>query len=264
MITPIDQEVESRPQTAQKSAEKTSGFKSPSDTTLYAPAVMKTRAEDPLGIVQMIQSCGGIKAMRKKSDAEIGDVADQIDAMLTSFRLDAQATNVKTQPEDELRLGESSRRRLDFEEQPGPSIRDQAHARIVEAEKYRAEIEKPTGKQDLFTGLFGMSEESQGSINRCEFPEKPILDDDEFMHITCHVEDNLVSIAENGGFLELDKVLTKYNKSFNQEESQKLEMVSKDGQVYYVPREEKSTKINNVVAWEKAFRIYMAMYARKH
>ena len=96
-----------------------------------------------------------------------------------------------------------------------------------------------------------------------EFPDKPILDDD-YMHMTCHVDDGEADKAGDSQFIDLDKLLSKYNKSFNQEETQKLELVSKDGQAYYLPREEKHTKINNVYTWEKAFRIYMALYARKH
>ena len=232
--------------------------RSPSDTTLYVPAVMKNTVAQG-GVVRTLQdqnyqdkfvnqdNLRGNKIMNAENEKQKTEDANQefsrnLTKFLSNLRTGAQENKEK------LDKPSTSRRRLDFdrEDEQGTSMRDQAHQRIVEAEKHRLEMEPPKGRTNF------------------EFPDKPILDDDELMHMTCHVDETEAKMAQTSQFMDLDKLLVKFNKSFNHDESQKLEICSKDGQLFYIPKEEKSSRINNFHMWEKAFRIYMALYAQVH
>ena len=229
--------------------------KSPSGTMIYAPAVQ--RSQPPKGIVQQIMQEGKEKIPYQGGSIDNTFTEEHLDLILKQFRAGTQEAADKA----EARAAKQPiKRKLDFEdkgnheEQPTTSARDLAHDRILAAEKYREQLEQPSqGKNNLTV-----------STQVLDFPGKPVLDDDEFMHITCHVDDNVTELAEKGQFVDFDKLLAKYNKSFNQEEVQKIEVINKDGQAYFLPKDEKVSKINNVHMWEKAFRIYMAMYAKKH
>ena len=119
-------------------------------------------------------------------------------------------------------------------------------------------MEKPKGKVELINPMLFARTDNHS------FPDSPLLDDEQLMYITSHIDDSFALMAHQSKFIDLDKLLSKYNKSFNQEESQKVELTVKDGQAFYIPKEEKVQKIVNVHMWEKGFRLYMALYAQKH
>ena len=228
--------------------------KSPSDTTIWAPAV----AKDTSGAVN--------DRLRNDPVANLPDLNKYLDNYLTNIRLGTRENQQRREQEERQHI----RRRLDFEEgtEPGEELatnlprltaREAAKQRVIEAEKYRADLEPPKGEKSN-KSVFPICVEGSNA----EFPGKPLLDDDSLMHLTCHVEDTFGQASEESQFVDFDKLLSKYMRSTNYDDSQKIEMVNKDGQIFYVPKEEKTVKITNIHMWEKAFRLYMAMYARKH
>ena len=70
--------------------------------------------------------------------------------------------------------------------------RESANEAILQAERYRAEIEQPQGR-NLFQNP----------------PQGRVLSDDNFFHITCHVDSATKKKIENGEFIELEKLLPK-------------------------------------------------------
>ena len=58
---------------------------------------------------------------------------------------------------------------------------------VLDAEKFRADVIKPKGTKDIpyFPGV----RQNEGQV----------LEDDEFIHITCHVEKGLVEKISRGG-----------------------------------------------------------------
>ena len=117
----------------------------------------------------------------------------------------------------------TSRRKLTFENEDGqsnqergkntgPNIKDQAQQRVDDAGKFRAEFIKPKGKQTIPT---------YDLEKVYEFPDKPMLNDDQLVQMTCHVEDTEASKAHESQFMDLEKLLNKYSRSFHHEESQK-------------------------------------------
>ena len=84
------------------------------------------------------------------------------------------------------------------------------------------------------------------------------ISDDEFFHLTCHLDPVLKSKIELGEFVELEKLLPK--EKLDRANEGRMELVNKDGYSYFVPYN-KETKITNVCKWEQAFRIYAAVYS---
>ena len=255
-------------------------IRSPSDTVVFAPAVLKNTIYNT-GVVQELQSQKNrgnnhvdpqenfVDTFREEDIQETQSIntestfADNLNKFLNSIRVGAQE-------KQELRL-QGSKRRLNFDDDSQPkknasgdrefSTKQQAQQRIEEAEKFRAEFIKPKGRQELIQNMTIYNLEQV-----YEFPNKPLLDDDKLVQMTCHIEDNDAEKAHESQFLDLEKLMTKYSKSFNHEEAQRIELVTKDGQAYYVPRDDSKNihKITGFNSWEKGFRIYMALYAQKH
>ena len=112
---------------------------------------------------------------------------------------------------------------------------------------------KPTGidfnelPNDLFRGL---TDYLKRMVNTNE--------DDEFFHITCHVDPNMKAKIGKGEYVDLKKLLPKDRMRGN--DDQTLTLVNKDGHTYFVPTESGS-KITNIRWWEQAFCVYAAIYS---
>ena len=87
------------------------------------------------------------------------------------------------------------------------------------------------------------------------------LVDDEFFHISCHVDQVLRQKIEAGQFVELEKLLTRDHPS-NRTSEGRLGLFTKDGLTYFAPASDRDTQIGNVKRWEQAFRIYAAIYSK--
>ena len=88
-----------------------------------------------------------------------------------------------------------------------------------------------------------------------------VLDDDDFMHITCHVERCMAEKIERGEFVDLEKLLVK-DKFRRRSEEQRLEFISHDGQTFLAPVSDGEAKITGIRKWEHAFRIYAAIFSK--
>ena len=119
-----------------------------------------------------------------------------------------------------------------------------AEKMIIGAEKFWAAINKPSGEENMVV-----------------FP-KPTIDD-EFFHLTCHVELNLISKIERGDFVELERLLPKDPSQLGGNGDHRMELVNRDGFSYFVPVSDRELgKISGVHKWEQAFRVYAAIYSR--
>ena len=96
---------------------------------------------------------------------------------------------------------------------------------------------------------------------------KCLLDnDDDFFHVTCHVDSAL-----NGEFVELEKLLPKEHGSITLGGSEDLDFrsfiqaIARGGSTYLGPgMEHKDRKSNGIRRWEQAFRVYAAIYTEEH
>ena len=85
--------------------------------------------------------------------------------------------------------------------------------------------------------------------------------DDEFFHITCHLDSALKQKISKGEFVDLEKLLPKTRgQIMNPQMETDIELVCRDGVTFQLPVQ-KETKITNVRRWEQAFRVYAAVYS---
>ena len=83
------------------------------------------------------------------------------------------------------------------------------------------------------------------------------------MFVSCNVEENLIEKVEKGKFFEMDKFLSKPDEISDTGEDQKMVLVNKGGWSAWEPAgNHRKNKIVNVQMWEKAFRVYMAIYTK--
>ena len=140
---------------------------------------------------------------------------------------------------------------------------------ILEAEKFKAQIAEPTGKQ-----IFENFAPSITSVRQTDVVDRiptnvinPImgngLSDDDFFHITCHIDEQLRQKIERGQFVDLDRLLPKerFGGSFerNTESGNPMQWIQNEYGTYLVPAK-KTNKINGFKRWEQAFRVYATIY----
>ena len=87
------------------------------------------------------------------------------------------------------------------------------------------------------------------------------VSDDDFFHLTCHIEPSLKHKIEKGEFVELEKLLPKDRTQFSQggAKENRLEWVQRDGNTYLVSAG-RDAKISGIRRWEQAFRAYATIY----
>ena len=149
---------------------------------------------------------------------------------------------------------------MDFEE-----ARAKADKSVLEAEKFRATIANPdTGTvQNIITNDQTDSNLMMSTVSNGTIPNIGSgVSDDDFCHLTCHIEPNLIHMIEKGQFVELEKLLPKEKLGRNGEEN-RLEWVQRDGGTFLVPVQ-RDSKISSFRRWEQASRAYATIYCGAH
>ena len=92
------------------------------------------------------------------------------------------------------------------------------------------------------------------------------LSDDEFFHLTCHIDKAMHDKIEKGDYVDLEKLLPKGgmpnlpNPNAGLTDGNRLEWIQKDGHTFLAPVMDKNNKINSFRRWEQAFRMYATIY----
>ena len=191
-------------------------LKSPSDTTIYAPALKLTPDKDYRNIAldKNVVNCGPIQSTNQgynhNIDKQISDFIENIQIQESpgqgrDCQVPAEEKNEETQPCPGT--SKTTAEKL----QDAENFADQM---ILQGERNRAALELPKGKAEQ---NLGTASTQKG------------LSDDEFFHLTCHVDPNLKSKIERGEYIDLEKLLFKdrfrgNNQNMN---GQWLELISK-------------------------------------
>ena len=159
-----------------------------------------------------------------------------------------------------------------------------ANKAILEAEKFRTQVEQP-GRSHFMQNLDSRQvppemvgdvvidnvQESDGAVQDGHIKSSAgptltnIMDigsgvsDDDFFHLTCHIEPNLIHKIEKGEFVKLEKLLPK--DKFRKPDEGRMEWVHRDGNTFLVPAQ-KDNKISSFRRWEQAFRAYATIYCK--
>ena len=218
-------------------------LKSPSDTTLYTPVLKR-----------------GKKA---------NNLIDRISDFVESIRLETESEDSRRRrSRDSQRADVRSRLGKRSDSRPGCSkdnyddyssteeelvakepAREKANQLIVNAEKMKASLVAPKGN---------LPKEIDDNIMLM----RQLDNDDDFFHISCHVDKLLKTKIEAGEFVDLERLLPREGSmgGYLAEEEPGLKIVSKGGQQYLTPQVSEK-RINGIRKWDQAFRIYATIYS---
>ena len=207
---------------------------SPSDITVYAPALQKHLS--PQITSNLMQ------AVPVMNENVINN-----EQLIVDFIESVHNDRPQPSPENDGRLLDTS---------AVNELKDaqrRAEKTLLEAEKFRAQVEPPGMYQSEFEGKI---EENRRSLDILDIGKG--VSDDDFFHLTCHIDPSLIHKIEKGKFVELEKLLPKEKLGRNSEDN-RLEWVQRDGGTYLVPAQ-KDNKISSFRKWEQAFRGYATIY----
>ena len=252
--------------------------KSPSDTTLYTPALQRQLTNEKTSLVERIEEELKNKNGNKRSEKEI-------DNMSMIERISDFVDNIRTEQE-QRRDTEKQRSEVHV---PGLSgVRQRVEDKVIQAEKFKAAVEEPSGTNQNFIDINLDSREtvhdihnmndrleylrnvSNGSSSLTEQAQAMGTGktDDDFYHMTSHLDPTLVTKIEEGKYVDLEKLLPKTrNKIFKAgvgTDSNMLRWVQNDDGVFLAPVQDRDSSINSIRRWEQAFRLYATIYSGAH
>ena len=209
--------------------------KSPSDMTLYTPALNRR---------------GEGKQMSPAQHMSV-ELIDKISNFVDVVRVEQQQQvmgAVDNQGGGESSSGPKHRLAVTI---PGYNeARDRTEKAVLDAERFQATIASPPG------------ENFQQVIERVNVGAGK--SDDDFFHLTCHIEPNLINKIENGEFVELERLLPKEGVNYRKTDENKLAWVQRDGETYLAPVIDRNSRITSIRRWEQAFRMYATVYSGAH
>ena len=257
--------------------------KSPSDTTLYRPIFTRE--------ANMTQVMPGTAAVINQTQAIASSARDTFDNMIqeretepepreiTQFDSDKEEVFRETGTNDKHKsLMEKisdfvENLRMEADEQlpstsgyrasevtvPGKlDAKKKADRTILEAERFKATINTPPGK--MTCSEYNSNNDEVDSSMR-DNTERRSKSDDDFFHLTCHVDPTLVAKIEKGEFVDLERLLPKDRFGIRTNTSeQRMEWVKSEEGTFLVPTSDKSARINSFKKWEQAFRVYATIY----
>ena len=228
-------------------------LKSPSDTTIYVPALNKYIRAAPVTATFVPRVNNEAVTTNGAQQIVIQDRAQPEMVKQVAKRADEPISNIDIYDKisnfvEAIRIEEDGKRRSSVVQVPGQEEAvEHAERAIVEAEKFKATIDTPPGKEfDNCQDILECREIGTG------------LTDDDFFHLTSHIEQGLQQKIERGEFVDLDKLLPK-DKTYGGTSENRMEWVHKDGCTYLAPVN-KESKINGIRKWEQAFRVYATIY----
>ena len=162
---------------------------------------------------------------------------------------------------------EGAQRQLDkpSEGRNSEEPREDAAKLIVNAEQFKADVVPPQGKQQQALGVESNQNRYFLGVNQVNSSMdenvRMVLDDDEFFHVTCHVDRAMASKIGRGEYVDLEKLLVK--EWFKRRDSEdRFEFVTREGHTYLAPAQDREPKINGIRRWEQAFQMYAAIYSK--
>ena len=226
-------------------------IKSPSDSTLYTPALRKIR--DPEIRTPPFQG-----SQQPQVTPQVYSTIDKISNFVEQMRIEStrscsQERDATSQDHCRGDRSESSHRQV-AEKSNQKQAKELADKMILDVEQFKTSVAAPQGNQ--IKNIFS------------DFSEyvKVIADndDDEFFHITAHVDHNLKSKIEKGEYVDLERLMPRDRvqqmQQINDSEAKLVQIWQKNGEMFLTPRN-REYRINSVKRWEQAFRVYAAIYS---
>ena len=260
--------------------------KSPSDTTIYAPALAKNLNMTRPSVLDSMHHDASRDGQKTLTVQHINQIADFVEAVRLEQQEQQQQQLQRPQimgrivpsPKDISEAGGSgvgqvNDQVVNLQEQDKADVEEAktlADQLIIQAEQFKAAVAPKSGINDVIQGK--ANDICDGSVS--DFLSHPIFKglinhirgslqvadpDDDFFHITCHLDANLKAKISRGEFVELERLLPK-NKNQIINGDKKLQFYYQNGESYFAPSEG-NNQITNVRRWEQAFRVYAAVYS---
>ena len=205
--------------------------KSPSDTTIYRPALRK---ESPVanGKTMLNRISNFVESIRNEEAST--SRGQQFSRQLNDSDHDNEGEQTQFAVASQIRI-------------PGlDEAQKRAQDAVVEAEKFKATVEQP-----------GMIIDT----NIAPLNVGTGLSDDDFFHLTCHIEPQLISKIERGEYVELEKLLHKERGVVKHRfDKNRLEWVQSSDGTFLQPVNDRENRITGLRKWEQAFRVYVTIY----
>ena len=258
-------------------------IKSPSDSTLYAPALKRVNEGDvnkvietgmmrpergaDLNVIENVQVCNLPPLGRQNNDVGpsenlISKVSDFVDVMRLESDLRRGTTSV-----NEPVAGPSGVQRRQSQQPQNEEYevaRMKAQQEVIDAKRFKANIATPPGENNYITLPVNNELFNQPCRNEVSIP-RPVglgegLSDDDFLHLTCHIDGSLRSKIEKGEYVDLEKLLPKDKSKSKLSDDTRMEWVHHDGNTYLVFASDQQNKINGIRRWDQAFRVYATIF----
>ena len=213
-------------------------IKLPSDTTLYTPALNKTPQRNTEGFSGL--EPGFNKQLNITPQLNIAD-------KISNFVDQAHNQSEGRQASERVDRGHRPSEQPVTTQVKADYARDLAVQIIVGAKNFRAEVTKLQGKQiyeNVLNNSFGNGQVDHRHFLGVEMDRQVVHDDDEFFHVTCHIDKTTTTKIERGEFMDLEKLI--FRDCAHYEHEDRLELVSKDGYTYFAPAHDREPRINGV------------------
>ena len=239
-------------------------LKAPSNVTLYTPALRRdsTVATSPTlnhlanKNFHQLSPAQPVCNFDMSAVDQISNLLDRIRVQQSEHRRDQDSRGRSATPAQN-QTSSRTQPQVRPEVQEGQELADQM---VRDAERFKASVLPPKGNSSNNLNAI-MGKLKDGNFPSLESFLKCLAanDDDDFFHLTCHVDAALKEKIEKGDFVDLDRLLPKTRTQTMHDDQLLQQFVSKNGSTYWGPPERES-RISNVRRWEQAFRVYAAIY----
>ena len=222
--------------------------KSPSDTTVYVPALKQRRFSNnlPPNVV--------------KSPELIEDrIAETINQMrMTDFPGDMPGTSGLQRNSTTTAALNGPNNYVpatDHQQQQARSIAEQM---VVNAERQKAAITAPTGRINMnIPNIMNIDPKLSVPLADLNFNDD---NPGNYTQVSVHIDNTTADKIKIGGFMEIEKLGPRSRDI--KPASNSLELIHRDGKTYFVPSNDREmVKVNNFAKWEQNFRVYASIYS---
>ena len=259
--------------------------KSPSDTTIYVPTLCRMNTPDK------IATNIGHKIARTPPDiieeANNLTIQDKITDFVESVR--RQQTQTGNQVVNQGAGTSQGQVQSVVNVSGQEEARNKTANAILEAEKFRTVVVKLAGT-DMLIDNGGQGQVVDGNVlpifqhidhnlldkdpqvNLAPYMSVgcgPGVTDDDFFHLTSHIDNNLQEKVKKRQYVDLDKLLPKDHfscfdgRGTSVNDDNKFEWVQRDGGTFLMPAR-KTSRITGFRKWEQVFWVYATIYCSKN
>ena len=249
--------------------------KSPSDTTLYKPAMRLSNGRESAVVSQISNFIAGIRMQQEHNDQGRGKEVNTVSANPVAMPGGSGADFSETQRRVQQSIVDAEKFRAQVNELPGNekglSVSIEQVPQLLEAHLTLARDNQNPCNDDEAQQLMLQNRPFQqfsplqaNVLQTVANTTPPGKSDEDFFQLMCHVEPGLRMKIENGEFVDLEKLLPKDKRSTYKPEEDRLEWVFRDGGTYLAPAGNRENRINGIRKWDQAFRVYAIIYCGAH